>query len=155
MKTRSYHTYKSELQDNTSQTEEFRVYCENCDSRVKVTLDLWHQLINYNFKTNSPNWTNDVHNRYIYPGVSWTGRSTAYQGDGVGQVDNHGGEFVLRSFIFVLTHVWSLDFFQATMTSRTLSSPSTPTSTQRLLGEAHLCVGIGVYGLERTFGSFL
>ena len=26
------------FKDNTSQTEEFRVYCENCDSRVKVDI---------------------------------------------------------------------------------------------------------------------
>ena len=122
---------------------------------MKVTLDLWHQLINYNFKANSPIWTNDVHNRYIYPGVSWTGRSTAYQGDGVGQVDNHGGEFFLRSFLFAFfVLVWSLDFSQATMTSRTSSSRSTPTSTQRLLGEVHLCVGIGVFRFKENCWNF-
>ena len=120
---------------------------------MKVTLDLWHQLINYNFKANSPIWTNDVHNRCLSPGVSWTGRSTAYQGDGNGEVDNHGGEFVLRSFTFVLCMLEVLISFRQQWHQEHRHLDRLQPRHKDFLVK-HTSVKIGVFGFRENYWKF-
>ena len=81
------------FKDNTSQTEEFRVYCENCDSRVKV--DILNKLTVSVFSQRENRWF--LKKKYI-SGLSRTWRSSPHSSDGDGKADYHGGKFLLGWF---------------------------------------------------------